>query len=83
MRTVKLKHIWKLLWAKELRMLKIITMNTEADIPLTHRLLDLLHKASHGIQNHLRESSQHSHCHEHSMKQYKASDWLFEKWKRW
>jgi len=83
MRAVKLKPIWELLWAKELRMLKIIPMNTEANIPLTHRLLDLLHKESHGIQNHLRENSQNSQCHEYSMKQYKASDWLFEKWKRW
>jgi len=64
-------------------MLEIIPMKSDADIPLTQKLLDLLHKASHEIQNQLRENSQNSQCHKHSMKQYKASDWLFEKWKRW
>ena len=84
MRAVKLKPIWELLWAKEWRMLKIIPMNGEADTPLTHKLLDILHKASHGMQNNLRENSQNNQCHEHSMKQYKVSDWLFEMWrKRW
>jgi hypothetical protein len=49
MKLVQMKPVQELFWANEWRPLKIYPMDIESGIPLTHHLMDPIHKEVPGL----------------------------------